>query len=265
MSIVPELVDGCKLSCSLCWNRNRIPTFHQMRLSTIQQILTIFRGKRFDWFNWGEPLLHREFPMIADMVKNTHSAISTSLTMKLSDEYLEAIKKFRIVYVSISGMDKETYHFYNRGGNFDLAINNLRTIAKDRTNRIVMQWQMHQLNTKHYETAKAFARSLNIEFNPFYLNCEVEDLVKGIDKMTTLEKDLLKTPKNIPEIVECPLITKNIPIDVDGNFLLCCASHNVKIGYSVWDNITYGDIFEAKKKTKLCTECRKGEHWRFFL
>ena len=263
--IVPELVDGCLLHCSLCWNRNRTPSFKQMELSTVEQVLLVFKGYRLYWFNWGEPLLHKEFITVADMVKDTFSAISSSLSMKLSDKQIDAIRKFKVVYVSLSGMCKETYHIYNRGGNFNQAIENLKTIAKDRRNRVIMQWEMHQLNEKHFNTAKAFAQSLNIEFSPFGLNCEVEDLIDGIDNMTVLEKDLLKTPKEYPDVHECPLIRKNIPIDVDGNFLLCCASHNVKIGIDIWDGFTFDELFDAKLKTEICSKCRENEHWRFFL
>jgi organic radical activating enzyme len=75
--VIAELVDGCQLKCVLCWNRNRARSFKQMELTTVERILNRYGRQRIDWFNWGEPLLHKGFPIIAKMVRRTKSCIST--------------------------------------------------------------------------------------------------------------------------------------------------------------------------------------------
>ncbi len=258
--IVAELVDGCLLKCPLCWNRNRIPSMKQMELTTVQKVLDKFAGSRIDWYNWGEPLLHNEFLKIGEMVKGSRSCISSSLSLDLEDSYFDALRNFRTVYVSISGMTEDVYNIYNRGGNFNLVMSNLRKLVARNKNRIVLVWQQHPFNLDQREECKNFCKSLGIEFSPTTLNCEVEDLVAGY------EHKLLKNPKfkeNRPYF-NCQLLFNTLPIDVDGKYLLCCASHNVKTGYSIWDDVTPGEVFRSRADLDLCVTCQDEGYWRMF-
>ncbi len=258
--IIGELVDFCKLYCAICWNRNRKGSGKQMELTTVQKILDKFGRTRIGWYNWGEPLLHTEFPKIAEMVKKSYSCISSSLSLDLEDSYFDALHNFKVIYVSLSGMTEEVYKIYNRGGNFELVMSNLRKLVARNKNRIVLVWQGHPFNVHQKEECKKLCMDLGIEFSPTTLNCEVEDLVMGFNHA------LLKSPKfkeNRPYF-NCQLLFNTLPIDVDGNYLLCCASHNVKTGYTIWDDISPGELFRARAKQDLCITCQDAGFWRMF-
>lgn len=258
--IVPELVDGCNLRCVLCWNRNRVPSMKQMELKTVQKILDKFGKTRIGWYNWGEPLLHREFPKIGEMVKHSNSCISSSLSLNLEDSYFDALRNFRTVYVSLSGMTENVYNIYNCGGNFNLVMSNLRKLVDRNKNRIVLVWQGHLYNIHQKEDCKKLCMDLGIEFSATTLNCEVEDLVVGFNHT------LLKNPKfkeNTPYF-NCKLLFNNLPISVEGEYLLCCASHNVKTGYTIWDDISPSALFRERADLTLCRTCQEKGFWRMF-
>ena len=259
MSVVAEICDSCNLKCALCWNRNRIPSKKQMELKTVQKILDKFGRTRIGWYNWGEPLLHTEFPKIAEMVKKSYSCISSSLSLDLEDSYFDALRNFRTVYVSISGMTEEVYKIYNRGGNFELVMSNLRKLVARNKNRIVLVWQGHPFNVHQKEECKKLCMDLGIEFSPTTLNCEVEDLVMGFNHA------LLKNPKfKESPYFNCKLLFNTLPIDVDGNYLLCCASHNVKTGYSIWDDVTQGEVFRSRADLDLCVHAKTRDFGECF-
>ncbi len=257
--ICVELVDGCNLKCALCWNRNRVGTMKQMSLETAQFILNKYQGQRIDWYNWGEPLFHKDFLKICEMVAGSVSTISTNFSMGVSDDYLRAMQNFSIIYVSMSGMTPEVYNIYHRGGDFGLVIGNLIRLALFKRTRIVVRFGDHKYNKPQQELFKKFCCQIGVEPEVFGLNCEVEELVEGFDH------ELLRVPKFRckSEKFKCiPFYRETI--DVEGNQLLCCTSHNVILGKTVFDNISGHEIRKIKLKIPLCMICRENGYWRMF-
>lgn len=260
-TIVAELVDACHLRCALCWNKNRTGSGKQMSLDTASKILRRYDdvSYKISWFNWGEPLLYKEFETFAEMAKKTNAIniISSSMSLPVSDERLESLRNFDSVCVSLSGMTPEVYNVYHTNGNFDLVMKNLRRLSQLKLNNVRFKWLTHKYNVFQLTEARRFARVLGFKFSHGDLNCCVEDLVGGFDH------ELLKVPK-FPRKQHFCHIRYWTPIDVDGNYLLCCASQNVKIGYSIDDKVSSRELRKAKSKTALCGECDKNEYWRMF-
>lgn len=265
--IIAELVDGCHLRCALCWNRDRKASNKQMPLEIADKIL-----KRYDniiyrivWYNWGEPLLHKKFETFASMAgkSNAQNIMSSSMSLFLTDERLESLSNFDCVNVSLSGMTPDIYKIYHTNGNFDLVMKNLNRLAELKLNGIILIWLTHKHNSFQTAMAREFASSLNCGFVEEQLNCGVEELLNGFNH------ELLKLPKYPYRGGSCRIQPWD-NIDVDGNYLLCCASHNVKIGYSIDDEITTSPfprnkkLREARLKTPLCITCRKNEFWRMY-
>lgn len=257
--IVAELVDGCALTCALCWNRNRKGSFKNMELKTVEKVLDKFHGKRIDWFNWGEPLHHKDFIKIAEMVRRTHSSISSNFSVKLGDEHFEAFKNFSTVYASISGLTEEVYKIYHVSGDFNLVMVNLLKLGELGHKRVIMRWLVHPYNVDQYKEAQLFCEKLKIGFEPTLLNCEVEELAQGF------EHEMLKSPKfkALSAGKACRMLDWQC-VDVDGNYVLCCATHNVKIGYSIWDDVSDEALKQARMGMELCTTCCKQGYWRMF-
>jgi len=264
--IIAELVDECYLRCALCWNRSRKGSHRQMSLETVGKILKRYDNPIYEiiWYNWGEPLLHRNFEAIAKMIgkSEARNIISSSMSLPLTDERLESLNNFNRINVSLSGMTKDVYKIYHTNGAFDLVMRNIKRLAELKLNQIALIWLSHKHNKFQMPHAQEFANNLNFEFIEQELNCCVEDLVSDFDH------ELLRIPKYPYGGPSCR-IQKWDPIDVDGNYLLCCGSQNVKIGYSIDDTDTTPFprnkvLKEARLKIPLCIECREKEHWRMF-
>ena len=258
-TIVAELVDGCPIRCALCWNRDRVLSGKQMSLGTISKILNRYDKHEISWFNWGEPLLHNEFEAFAQMAgkASAKNVVSSSMSIPVSDERLESLRSFDNVCVSLSGITPDIYNIYHRNGNLGLVMNNLERLSRLKLKTVKFKWLMHKHNMFQLPEARRFAESLGFKFASIELNCCVEELVDGFDH------ELLKSPKFKRKQHFCQIRYWDV-IDVDGNYLLCCASHNVKVGYSIDDDISPKELRNAKNKMALCTTCKENGFWRMF-
>ena len=265
--VIAELVDGCHLRCALCWNRDRKASNKQMSLKIVDKILKRYDNSIYEivWYNWGEPLLHKEFETFAHMAgkSNAQTTISSSMSLPLTDERLKSLSNFNRVNISLSGMTADMYKIYHTNGNFDLVMDNLKRLAQLKLQTIMLIWLTHKHHAFQTAMAREFADSLNFGFIEQQLNCCIEELVSGFDH------ELLRVQK-YPYGGHSCRIQHWDTIDVDGNYLLCCGSHNVKIGYSIDDAATMfpfprnKELREAKLKTSLCVTCRENEYWRMF-
>lgn len=253
-TVTAELVDDCKLRCALCWNRNRTPSGKQMELDIVSKILVRYRKRRIEWFNWGDPLLHTKFIEVAGMLGGSRSYISTNLSLSLSDATLDVMRFFKVVIVSLSGMDKDTYRIYHRGGDFELVMENLERLSRRANVCIWIRWLDHSRNKSQLEACKAFCVERNFKFMVQTLNCEIEDLLGGFSH------ELLHLDKTV-RWSNCKRLS-SIVIGVDGQYLVCCASHNIPTGYTIDDNITIEDLIAAKQKNLVCLECNEKRLWR---
>lgn len=256
--IIPELVDDCQLRCALCWNRSRQPTKRQMPLSIVEKVLEKFGDYyRIDWFNWGEPLLHKEFLTISQLIKDTNSRISSNFSLSLSDEYLAALNNFKMVYISLSGMTPDVYSIYHIGGKFDLVMENLRRFIKICETTAGIRWLSHPRNQHQANQCQQFCENNGLFFENVVLNCEVENLVAGF------EHELYNPNKRRKSGINCHII-RWVPIGVDGRYYLCCASHNVDTGYTIFDDISTQELINIKSKMSLCVQCHQYKLWKMF-
>lgn len=257
MRIIPELVDGCQLKCALCWNRNRTGTFKQMSLKTVEKILETFgRKNNYFWYNWGEPLLYKEFHEFASLTRRYKNSISSNFSLPISDQVFQDLSKMTELVVSISGMTKEVYNYYHKGGNFDLVMSNIEKIKG--FNNVKIHWIWHKDNKRQYNWSKRWCAENGFQHHIILCNCEIEEAMEGF---THPYLKLRHFPSE--KFVYCKM-QRWVPISVDGEYLTCCVSHNVGLGYTIWDNITYDELLQIKRESALCKKCNAGEYWRKF-
>lgn len=116
-------------------------------------------------YNWGEPLLHKQTPELIRYAKDKEIAItlSTNLSIKLTDDYIERLVKSGLdsMIVSLDGVTEETYTKYRRNGNLALVRENIMRIhqAKQRlgsqTPEVVWQFLVFRHNEHEIDAARA--------------------------------------------------------------------------------------------------------------
>jgi MoaA/NifB/PqqE/SkfB family radical SAM enzyme len=116
-------------------------------------------------YNWGEPLLHRQTPEMIKYAKekDIFVILSTNLSLKLSDEYIERLVRSGLdrLTVSLDGTTEETYAKYRLRGEFQLVRDNMARIqaAKKRlgmqTPQIVWQFLVFKHNEFQIEEAQS--------------------------------------------------------------------------------------------------------------
>jgi hypothetical protein len=229
----------------------------QMSLSTAEKVIKAY--KEIAWHNWGEPLLYKEFEGLTELVikYGTDSQVSSNFSLPISDSYFEALSFHKAVIVSMSGMTQDVYEIYNKGGNVNLVLENIRKLAEIRKGRKVINWESHKYNQHQVPLVVDMCNKYGYKFNPFSLNCEVEDCLNGFNH------ELLKRPKYRSRRASCGI--KSIhAIGVDGKYYLCCASHNVPIGLSIDDIFTEDEILQRKSESVLCKKCDEHKYWRMY-
>jgi len=258
MQVIPELVDGCNLRCILCWNRNRRGTFKQMSLATVEQVLKVWgRRPQYCWYNWGEPLLYKNFCEFVDMTRRYRSCISSNFSLHIPDSHFEAMKNLAQVTVSMSGLTAEVYNIYHQGGNFPLVWENVNRLKGYHNIRI--NWLKHPGNAHQEEECKKWCQDMGFIYGGFRANCEVEECLEDFTH------PFLKTERHYSSkhFKNCK-VQRWMPISVDGEYLICCTTHNIGLGVTVWDNITYDQLLELKRNHPFCKKCFEKGCWRMF-
>ncbi len=126
------------------------------------------------FYNFGEPLLHKDLPNIIRKVKayNIETDINTNLSLPLSDERIEDLLTSGIDYISasIDGFSQETYQIHRVGGDFELAKSNLEKLAKARDRLklktiITFNFLVFSHNEHEVSAAQQYSKELGIHFN----------------------------------------------------------------------------------------------------
>jgi len=256
MLVIPELVDDCRLRCQLCWNAKRKPSGEVMPLSLVDRIVNVYRRHWIAWYNWGDPVLHPDLGGVADRIKNTKSIISSTFSSSLSNAQIDAIRSFRTVIYSISGMTAKTAGIYHRGIDYNISRKNLARISPGLANRLVIRWLCHPENEHELEQCRRMANDLNASLDVVEMTFSVEDQLAGADhNMLGHRKQTART---------C-LALDRIPISVQGEYLLCCHTRNVLTGLTIDDEPSLEDIKQAKLKHPLCQQCRDRDLWRMYF
>lgn len=275
--VVCEIVNGCHLSCPLCYRgldghgdyRNMDLQILEQALNKSIELLGEARGILFEVYNWGEPLLHRCLPEVGELIRRygVRSCISTNFSLRIKQEKFEALlKSFDHIIISCSGLTPKTYSVYHRGGNIDLVLSNLETLINMRRrlktdNIITLSYGLHVYNSQEVEHARQFCAEREIHFNPLRLYLTtVEDILAGRNIDTSI---YIGRPQS-KGITSCPIIDW-VVIGVEGDFLLCCGTKNVKTGYTVYDDISLNELTKIKSRLPLCRECQEKKIYKEFL
>lgn len=121
------------------------------------------------FYNWGEPLLNQNTPDFIRQAKGylLNTSLSSNLSTPFDAEKL-VLSGLDYMILSVDGVTRETYKQYRQGGNFDLALDNMRRLvnAKKKHNLATpwLSWQflLFEHNKHEMELAKKMAAVIGV-------------------------------------------------------------------------------------------------------
>ena len=294
--IVVDPTNACNLGCPLC------PT--GLGASDRQKKMLKFEDYKkivdqiedycieIHLYNWGEPTLNKKLVEMLKYAKskNIWSRISSNLSMKFKEGYLETFIKsgLNLLHIDIDGMDQEVYVKYRRKGDLNTVLNNLKKILeiKKKFNlnepKIEIAMLAMRQNEHQHDDFLKFGEDLGvdevklhkIQHNP---NMDEKWLPKNTDLIyNTYEGGgASSTSGSDNEIKQCNWPWSGIVINPDGGVNPCCIIDDPKSDFSnvkeqsiskIWNSPHYissrsefGDKKEITNKT-ICNVCKNQTH-----
>lgn len=192
-SVTIELTSFCNLSCPLCPVAKDANTLTRerklMSREDLQRIVDLTRNhtRGYVLSMWGEPLLHKDFFELLDIVRGAGKTIWISTNLNYAArlaERMAPIPELQIV-CSLDGWDEESYKTYRVGGRFEQLRQNLAILARGKCG-VFPQFLLNDENRRDIDKMKAFCASFdiperNILFNEMQQNFrnEAEEVVSG--------------------------------------------------------------------------------------
>lgn len=121
------------------------------------------------FYNWGEPLLNKNTPSFIRQAKSylLETSLSSNLSIQFDAEAL-VLSGLDYMILSIDGASKGSYENYRQGGQFDLAIDNVRRLVEAKkkydmaTPWLSWQFLLFEHNKHEVDRAKKMAHELGV-------------------------------------------------------------------------------------------------------
>lgn len=221
-------------------------------------------------FNWGEPLLNKDFTKMVRCVKDHDKDISvtTSTNLNINNKAtLEGLIRSGIdeIIVSCDGATKESYEKYRVGGDFGLVMDNLKFLIAENNKlsgktRIIWNFLVFKHNEHEITQAQEMARKLGVELRLGAMRTSMKDEVLKPHK-EAIKKDIGWIPDN-PEysaydkvkletkkkIKTCRKPWQELNLNWDGAVFPCCAIYGESYTFGnaknelirkIWNNEKY--------------------------
>ena len=290
-NLLIELSHNCNLNCIMCGYGQGVS--HPDRFMTIELFYYIMekighKAKNIRLNGRGESTIHPNFLEIVRYLNKNYVSIHLSLFSNLSfrdDKIIDALMNQNIeLYISFDSPFKETLLEIRRNSNFENIISNINQLMKKR-NRPFIVFTLQELNWHSIVDISEFAlnNNLNLIYNVVRKDQGFEEFVsiiienKNAIKSAFMEvekkfkkSDLIckipdqiagvrlfeeKFNKTISNIINCPLIEKEICICYDGEILPCNMFNTHSYGY-----IRNSSIVDIKKQIQIFKDLQP-EHY----
>lgn len=196
-------------------------------------------------YSWGEPLLNKNLIAMVSYAKKINPklriTISTNFNIKDKSVLSELIASgIDEIIVSCDGASRDTYLKYRVGGDFDLVIENMKFLIKEKNRlakdcRIVWNFLVFKHNETELEQARQMAKEIGADFRIGLMRTTMKDEILK-EHSQSIEKDLSWIPDNpaYSAYDKGKLATKKIlkscrkpwqemSINWDGKVFPCCA------------------------------------------
>lgn len=283
-NVVIEPTNICNLHCPLCSTGVGANTRQKGTLNIQRFKVLIDQIKDYclqlSLQNWGEPTLVKDLP---EMIRyaydnNVFVRLSTNLSLKYSDDYLQALCDTGIgrLVIDIDGITEDVYSKYRVGASLSTVLENARKIlAFKKSSFPIVQSRMLVMshNEHQMDGFVSLSKSMgfdemefgNIQINP---NSAKNWLPK--DKRFVYESYVKKT-----EPTQCHWPWSGMTINWNGGVSPCCIIDDANADFGnvfessigeVWNNDYYISARSEFSKTKdlrkhtICNVCKNDTH-----
>jgi MoaA/NifB/PqqE/SkfB family radical SAM enzyme len=219
-------------------------------------------------YNWGEPLLHKNLTYFLKKLNklDIRSEINSNLSLKLSDYEIEELlfSGIDLIHGSIDGFSQKTYENYRRGGNFNLAKENITRLAsiRDKLNlntKIVWSLLVFSFNEHEIENAKQYCTDHGIYFitqEPAINTVEYPHFLPSYRKHEATLSNINQNPRNMEKIEKKSFEKKSCDwhylyslVNADGSVSPCCVLWDQKhdFGRIIPGERNFADIWNNNK------------------
>jgi pyruvate-formate lyase-activating enzyme len=162
-TVTIETTSTCNLDCPICPARRSDNIVerasNQIKVDDVRLIVSLTKNmtESFCLNIWGEPLLHRNFKEILEVVSSANLPIWLSTNLNYSDRLAEMLATNPLLHIicSLDGWDATSYAEYRWGGRFDVVARNIKILARGRC-KIYPQYIISREHTDAEERKRQF-------------------------------------------------------------------------------------------------------------
>ena len=290
ISISIEPTTSCNLSCPECPSglkkfsrptgkitREDFQLILEQMSKTLQYITFYFQG---------EPLLHSQFAEFVSLAKRHKIVVGTSTNAHFLDKQrahdIISSGLDRLI-ISLDGTDAESYVKYRRGGDFNLVIENIKTMVEARKQRNVkhpfleLQFLVLKHNEHQIEEIKSLSKELGMDkvvlkSAQVYEFEEGNDFIPEMDKFARYEKredGKYQIKNKLPN--HCFRMWSGCVLTWDAQVVPCCFDKDADFKFGniknqdfakIWHNADYDkfrqQILTDRSKIDICRNCSEG-------
>lgn len=289
MSISIEPTTSCNLQCPQCPSGLRQFTRPTgvLNQNTLQRVLDQF-GKKLWYVTFyfqGEPYLVKDFSEMVRNIKSKRIFVSTSTNANWPKSFnpKEIIdSKLDRLLISLDGIDAETYTKYRKGGDFNLAVENIKKLVHEKKINdskhpfIELQFIVFKHNEHQISDIKLFGKELNVD-KVVIKTAQIYDYQNGLDFIPSTEKfrrykpiaNEIKIKSDLPN--HCRRMWFSSVITWDGEVVPCCFDKDASYKFGninsfslkqITNNTKYQNfrlqLLTDRKKIDICRNCSEG-------
>jgi MoaA/NifB/PqqE/SkfB family radical SAM enzyme len=223
-----------------------------------------------DMYNWGEPLLHKDFAKLAKYAteKGIVVSISSNLSIRLDEKRCEEIIDSGLYFLMgcVDGATPKTHAFNRIGSNLQIVHENLRRLVliKEKLNKhipiIDVMYLMFAHNENEFETFQKQMEDIGVD--SYHRNapilCPDKKINKSSDPMydyhTMANKTISEIKANGRRIKPCSWLYHKSVINPNGAISPCCAIQSEKNDF--------GQIYQTDNPKEILSQFRN--EWNGF-
>ncbi len=287
MQFYIDVVGACNLSCPSCpvgsldhIDRPKGVMSRDLFNKIIEKIYKTYTEQPITicLFNWGEPLLHPQLPLLIEEVRRRgwHCIISSNMNNKvdLGPIVASGPTSWRI---SLSGASQAIYGRTHKNGRIEYVLKAMRALRRQmdihqQAMDVEVFYHLYQNNLKE-ELARIhrLAGELDFRFTVFpahmmpienYLHLKNGNLSENasslLNEYLINPKDLVALTSDFSHDMTCELLSHTISICHDGSVDLCCGTYEQEQKIvKDFCSLKQDDLQARRNSADICKQCKK--------